>query len=158
PNARPPRGMHAVEFLERLYRVPGIKASFDGVALHPYAESANDLVRMVEELRQVMVENHDTGARLYMTEMGWGSQNNPNLVSFEQGVGFQLREMRLAYEYLVGNRHRLNLKGVYWFTWKDITGSCNFCDSTGLFRVGERLKAKPAWHTFVGLTGGRPRP
>jgi hypothetical protein len=158
PSARPPRAMHADEFLERLYRVREIKASFDGAALHPYAETAADLRRMTEGLRGVMVDNHDAGARLYLTEMGWGSQNNPNLVSFEQGVGFQLREMRRAYRYLARNRGRLNLHGVYWFTWKDIRGSCNFCDSTGLFRDSEPLKPKPAWHAFVGLSGGRARP
>jgi Beta-galactosidase len=158
PNARPPRAMHAVDFLERLYQVPGIKASFDGVALHPYAESALELARMTEELRRVMVENGDSRARLYLTELGWGSDDNPNLVSFEQGVGFQIREMRRAFTYMIENRHRLNLRGVYWFTWKDIEGSCNFCDSTGFFRDGERLRPKPAWHAFVRISGGRARP
>jgi hypothetical protein len=158
PGAKPPNAMHAVDFLERLYGVPGIKSSFDGFALHPYAESAAEVAQMTEEMRQVALDNHDAGARLYLTELGWGSQNNPNLVSFEQGVGFQLREMRNAYGYLVQNRGRLNLHGVYWFTWKDIAGSCNFCDSTGFFRDSERLKPKPAWHTFTGLSGGRARP
>ncbi len=158
PSAQPPNAMHAVEFLERLYSVPGIKASFDGVALHPYAERAADLERMTEEMRQVALDNRDPGAGLYLTEMGWGSQHNPNLVSFEQGTGFQLREMRSAYRYLAGNRGRLNLRGTYWFTWKDTRGSCNFCDSTGFFRDSARLKPKPAWRAFVGLTGGRPRP
>jgi hypothetical protein len=158
PSARPPNAMHAVDFLEDLYRVPGIAASFDAVALHPYAETAADVIRMTEELRQVMVSNGDRRARLDITEMGWGSQSNPNLVSFEQGVGFQLREMRSVYRYLVHNRGRLNLDGVYWFTWKDIQGSCNFCDSTGFFRDSLRLRPKPAWRAFVGLTGGRPRP
>jgi hypothetical protein len=158
PGAKAPRGMHAVDFLERLYAVPGIERSFDGVALHPYAEDAATLRAMTEGMRDVILENHDGSAQLYMTEMGWGSQNNPNLVSFEQGVDFQIREMKLAYRYLIGNRHRLNLKGTYWFTWKDMADSCNFCDSTGLFRRGRGLKAKPAWHAFVDLTGGRARP
>lgn len=158
PSAKPPNAMHAVEFLRRLYRVPGIKASFDGVALHPYSETARDLARMSEEMRRVVLDNRDAGTRFYITEMGWGSQNNPNLVSFEQGVGFQKREMRRAYAYLIRNRGRLNLRGTYWFTWKDIRGACNFCDSTGLFRDSPRLKAKPAWRAFVGITGGRARP
>jgi Beta-galactosidase len=158
PNARPPRAMDAVDFLERLYKVPGIERSFDAAALHPYAETAEDLAAMSEGMRTVMLDNDDRRARLYMTEMGWGSQNNPNLVSFEQGTRFQIEEMRAAYAYLIDNRHRLNLKGTYWFTWKDIKESCNFCDSTGFFRDAPRLKAKPAWHAFVDLTGGRARP
>ncbi|HEX9966625.1 MAG TPA: hypothetical protein VGB06_01635 [Solirubrobacterales bacterium] len=160
PSAKPPNAMLAVDFLDRFYEVPGIKRSFEGVALHPYAEDADELLRMTEELRGVMVDHGDAGARLYMTEMGWGSQHNPNLVSFEQGVGFQLREMRRAYRYLIDNRGRLNLKGTYWFTWKDVSGGCNFCDSTGFFRRGNgpRLRPKAAWPAFVGITGGRPRP
>jgi len=158
PSAKPPNAMYAVEFLRRLYRVRGIENSFDAAALHPYAETAADVIRMTEELRQVMIDNGDRRARLDITEMGWGSQNTPNLVSFEQGVGFQIREMRRVYRYLAHNRARLNLDGVYWFTWKDIAGSCNFCDSTGFFRDSERLKPKPAWRAFVQLSGGRPRP
>ncbi|HYP55556.1 MAG TPA: hypothetical protein VEQ41_04550, partial [Solirubrobacterales bacterium] len=154
PNAKPPNGMDAVDFLDRLYAVPGIKRYFESVALHPYSEDAATLRRMTEGMREVILDNRDRGARLYMTEMGWGSQNNPNLVSFEQGVGFQIREMRRAYRYLIANRHRLNLKGTYWFTWRDRRGACNFCDSTGFFRQSERLRAKPAWHAFVDLTGG----
>ena len=69
-----------------------------------------------------------------------------------------MSQLRRSYRYLLGNRRRLNLKQVYWFSWKDIPGSCNFCDSVGLFRKGVRLKPKPAWRAFVGLSGGRARP
>lgn len=158
PNGRPPRAMDAVDFLDRLYAVPGVEQSFDAAALHPYAEDAETLAAMAEGMRETILDNGDRRARLYMTEMGWGSAYNPNLVSFEQGTRFQIKEMRAAYAYLIDNRHRLNLKGTYWFTWQDIEDSCNFCDSTGFFRVGPRLKPKPAWHAFVDLTGGRARP
>jgi hypothetical protein len=158
PNQRPPRAMGAVEFLRRLYRVRGTKRHFDGIALHPYAEDARDLKRMVEGLRRVALDNRDPRVRFHLTELGWGSDNNPNLVSFEQGVGFQVREMRRAYRYLTRNRRRLNLRSTYWFTWKDIEGSCNFCDSTGFFRDAPGLRAKRAWHAFVRISGGRARP
>jgi len=158
PTAVPPNGLPAVQFLEQLYRVPGIKSQFDGVALHPYADEAIRLEELVEEMRAVILENHDPGARLYITEMGWGSQNDPNVVSFERGVRGQVLELRQAYEYLIANRQRLNLKGTYWFSWKDLSDVCNFCDSVGFFHEGKRLRAKPAWHAFVALTGGRATP
>jgi hypothetical protein len=158
PTAKPPNGLPAADFLDRLYQVPGIKADFDGVALHPYAEDAATLEELTEGLRQVMLENGDGGTSLYITEMGWGSQDDPNVVSFERGIGGQVRELRQAYSYLIANRGRLRLKGVYWFSWKDIEGACSFCDSVGFFRAGNRLEPKPAWHAFVGLTGGRARP
>jgi hypothetical protein len=95
---------------------------------------------------------------MYITEIGWGSQNNFQQVAFEQGIRGQVKQLKAAYGYLLENRNRLDLKQVYWFSWKDLRGSCNFCDSVGFFRAGPRLKPKPAWRAFVSLTGGRARP
>jgi hypothetical protein len=158
PDEGGKRGMSAAAFLDELYKVPGIERQFDAVALHPYAFHVEDLEAMIERMRAVVVANHDPRAGLYVTEMGWGSQNDPNVVAFEQGIHGQARELRGAYRYLLGNRHRLNLKAAYWFTWKDSRFYCNFCDSVGLFREGERFHAKPAWRAFVNVTGGRARP
>jgi hypothetical protein len=158
PDERGKRGTPAADFLAALYDVPGIKHYFDAVALHPYAFHVEDLEAMVEDVRSVVRENRDPGAGLYITEMGWGSQNDPNVVAFEQGIAGQARELRGAYRYLLANRRRLNLKAAYWFTWKDSRYYCNFCDSVGFFRESKRFHAKPAWHAFVDITGGRPRP
>jgi hypothetical protein len=158
PDEGGKKGMDATKFLEALYRVPGIKADFDAVALHPYAFHVDALEELTEGIREVVLENHDPSAGLYITEMGWGSQNDPNVVAFEQGIQGQARELRKAYRYLIAERNQLNLKSTYWFSWKDIQGDCNFCDSVGLFREGAAFKPKPAWRAFVALTGGRVRP
>ncbi len=149
--------MPAAKFLETIYRSPGIKSSFDGIALHPYAVDAETLEELVEGLVEVTKENHDR-VPLYITEMGWGSQNNFNQVAFEQGIQGQVKQLKDSYGYLLGNRNRLDLKQVYWFSWKDLPGSCNFCDSVGLFRSGPKFKPKPSWRAFIALTGGRARP
>lgn len=160
PDQHGKRGMDASKFLAALYRVPGIKNYFDGVALHPYAFHVEDLEELVEEMREVVVENHDSSTGLYLTEMGWGSQNDPNKVAFEQGIAGQARELRKAYAFLIANRHRLNLKGTYWYSWKDNPEytACSFCDSVGLFKAGKGFRPKPAWRAFVALSGGRARP
>ncbi|MGC1165705.1 MAG: hypothetical protein WA862_06315 [Solirubrobacterales bacterium] len=157
PTARGSKGMPAAKFLETIYRSPGIKSRFDGIALHPYAVDAETLEELVEELVEVTKENRDR-VPLYITEMGWGSQNNFKQVAFEQGVRGQVKQLKDSYEYLLENRSRLALKQVYWFSWKDLPGSCNFCDSVGLFRSGPKFKPKPSWRAFIGLTGGRVRP
>lgn len=149
PKQNPPNGMDAVDFLDRLYRVRGIKATFDAVALHPYAADTLELRFLVEQVRGTMVRHRDSRAGLYLTEVGWGSQFNPRVVAFEVGLRGQARELRSAYSYLVPNRRRLGLRQVDWFTWKDISGSCSFCDSSGLFRRGGKFRPKPAWHAFV---------
>jgi hypothetical protein len=150
PTAQGSRGMDAADFLSALYRVPGIKAYFDGVALHPYAVDTETLENLVEGIHDVTAENLDR-VGLYVTEMGWGSQNDFNQVAFEQGIRGQVLQLRGAYAYLIDNQRRLDLKQVYWFSWKDAQGACNFCDSVGLFRAGPRFHAKPAWHAFVAL-------
>jgi hypothetical protein len=157
PTAGGPKGMPAAKFLEILYRSPGIKSRFDGIALHPYAVDAETLEELVEALHDVTIENRDR-VPLHITEMGWGSENNFRQVAFEQGISGQVKQLKDSYRYLLENRGRLDLKQVYWFSWKDQPGSCNFCDSVGLFRAGKRFQPKPAWHAFVGLTGGRARP
>jgi hypothetical protein len=151
PGQRPPRASDAVDFLGRLYRVRGIKANFDAVALHPYAADQGALRSLVEGVRQVMLRQGDRRSGLYLTEMGWGSQNDPRVVSFEVGLHGQARELRQAYRYLIGNRHRLGLRQIDWFTWKDLPGSCTFCDSAGLFRRGAQFRPKPAWRAFVSF-------
>ncbi len=159
PTASGVRGMPASKFLEILFRVPGIKSRFDGIALHPYAVDTETLEEYVEAFHQVTVENHDR-VPLYITEMGWGSQNDFNKVAFEQGIEGQVRELRDAYTYLIENSRRLDLKQVYWFSWKDNAQipDCNFCDSVGLFREGKSFRPKPAWRAFVAFSGGSLRP
>jgi glycosyl hydrolase family 42 (putative beta-galactosidase) len=158
PAAKGKRGMPAAQFLSAIYRTPGIKRFFDGIALHPYAAFPEDLEEMVEALSEVTEENQDRRVPFYITEMGWGSENNFNQVAFEQGIRGQVKQLKASYGYLLENRRRLNLKQVYWFSWKDLEGTCTFCDSVGFFREGPKFRAKPAWRAFVSLTGGRARP
>jgi hypothetical protein len=157
PTASGKKGMPAAKFLEAIYRTPGIENDFDGIALHPYAAFASDLEDLVEALHEVTVENEDR-VPLYITEMGWGSQNDFSQVAFEQGIRGQVRQLRGAYGFLLENRDRLDLKQVYWFSWRDEAGSCTFCDSVGFFGEGESFYPKPAWRAFVALSGGRARP
>jgi len=151
PPQGPPLAMSAVEFLDRLYGVPGVKANFDAVALHPYAADVATLRTLVEEMRRTEVRHGDARAGLYLTELGWGSQNDPSVVAFEVGLHGQARELRSAYSYLIGNHSRLGIRQVDWFTWKDVGGSCTFCDSSGLFRRGGGFRPKPAWHAFASF-------
>jgi hypothetical protein len=157
PTARGKRGMPAATFLDRIYAVPGLRTRFDGISLHPYAAGTNELEELVEALHEVTVENHDR-VGLYITEMGWGSQNDYNQVAFEQGPQGQVRQLRGAYRFLIGNHQRLDLKQVYWFSWRDLRGTCSFCDSVGFFPEGASFQPKPAWRAFVSFTGGRTHP
>ena len=157
PDARGKLGMPATTFLDKLYHLPGIEKYFDGISVHPYSPDLATLEELVYAFRRVAVL-HDDQVPLYITELGWGSQNDPKVVSFERGYKGQARNLRRAYRFLLSERKFLDLKNVFWFSWKDLPGTCSFCDSVGLFGAGEGFHPKPAWYAFVRLTGGRLRP
>jgi hypothetical protein len=140
-------------FLAGLYARPGIKRWFDGVALHPYVASASALRGEIEALRGTMRAYGDAGTPLYITEMGWGSAGYES--RWERGPRGQARELDEAFAMLSANRRRWRIGGVWWFSWTDQAGSCQFCDSAGL--LTSRREAKPSWYRFNAWTGGNAR-
>src|SRR3954452_17422936 len=86
PIQRPPLAMKATVFMQRLFRVPGVKAALDGISLHPYVPDVPSLQREVEDLRRVAVRSGAGRIGLYLTEMGWGSAAPNRQASFEVGL------------------------------------------------------------------------
>ncbi|HXR31823.1 MAG TPA: hypothetical protein VN752_11860 [Solirubrobacterales bacterium] len=148
-----PPNIHSATFLARLYEIPGIERHFDGVALHPYVADAAAMESQIENLRSVMRYNRDAGTKLYVTEMGWGSDGFES--RWERGPRGQARELDRSFALLVGNRGRWRIGGVWWFSWADIGGNCQFCDSAGLLTSSR--EAKPSWYRFNAWTGGDAR-
>ena len=153
-NVRPPQAYFAADFLEQMYRsTPGIKSKFQGVALHPYTGSYKNLPGRIEEVRRVLVRNHDAGKAFFITEMGWSSEPPRKGNSFAKGVRGQARELKGAFRLLKANQRRWHLQRVFWFSINDYSGLCNFCGGSGLFH-GET--PKPAWYGYAHFAGGRP--
>ncbi|HEX5593359.1 MAG TPA: hypothetical protein VFX35_08430 [Solirubrobacterales bacterium] len=150
PKNAPPRAYSAVSFLDSFYGRKGIKNSFDGVALHPYARDASTLGPDIEAVRATMKENGDAGAGLWITEIGWGSAATG---PFQKGANGQARELGRAFSLFLANRRRWHLEGVDWWSLTDDPSptACNFCDHTGLFTAA--FQPKPAWARFAALAG-----
>ena len=148
-----PPNIHSTTFLAELYEIPGIERHFDGVALHPYVADAATMETQIEGLREVMRLNGDAATKLYLTELGWGSDGFES--RWERGPRGQARELDRSFAMLVGNRGRWRIGGVWWFSWADAAGSCQFCDSAGLLTTGR--EAKPSWYRFNAWTGGDAR-
>jgi hypothetical protein len=146
--------LFATDFLEGLYRVPGIAAKFDGIALHPYSTKYQYLTPQVEEVREVMKKHHDAGTGIWITELGWSSQPKSGGNSFAKGVNGQAQQLRGAFKLLVKNQRKWNIQRIYWFSIDDHGAACNFCDGSGLF--GEGFTPKPSWFAFVKFAGGTP--
>ena len=153
---KPKRVYFASDFLEQMYEsAPGIKAKFNGVALHPYTGSYHGLTPDIEEFRAVLSANHDAGKGLWITELGWSSKNptgNSNI--FAKGVNGQVAQLKGAFSLLERNQVRWKLQRVFWFSVDDQVGACNFCDGSGLF--GEGFVPKKSWRAYVKFAGGTP--
>lgn len=150
----PRQAYFATDFLEQMYRTtPGIKSKFHGVALHPYTGTYQRLPSYIEDLRQVMVDNHDARKGMWLTELGWSSQPPSSANSFAKGKQGQVKQLKGAFRLLRDNQRKWNVQRVYWFAVDDQKGSCNFCGGSGLFT--EAFAPKPSWPAFVAFAGGR---
>lgn len=147
-----PPNVSSGEFLNRIYRTRHVKPYFDGVALHPYVADARAMYAQISNLRRVMRAHHDAHTPLYITELGWGSDSFES--RWERGLEGQARELDEAFSMLSRQRRAWRIGGVWWFSWVDADGACQFCDSAGL--LTEKREAKPAWYRFVRWTGGDP--
>jgi polysaccharide biosynthesis protein PslG len=159
--SRTPAGKHkslnwyASDFLGAMYkRTPGIKAKFNGIALHPYTGSYRYLTPEIEEFRDVLAANRDAGKGLWITELGWSSQPPVRTNIFAKGVGGQAAQLRGAFSLLRAKQAKWKLQRVYWFSIDDAVGACNFCDGSGLFKKG--FVPKKSWYEYVKFAGGTP--
>jgi polysaccharide biosynthesis protein PslG len=149
---KPPQAYFATEFLDLMYkRTPGIKAKFDGIALHPYTTEYRNVAPQIEEVRAIMKAHGDAATGLWITELTWSSGPPDN--GFAKGRRGQVKQLKGAFSVLTRNAAKWRLKGVYWFSLEDAKGACNFCDGSGLFT--EALVPKPSWRAYVAFAGGR---
>jgi hypothetical protein len=149
---KPPQAYFATEFLDLMYkRTPGVKAKFDGLALHPYTTEFQNVAPQIEEVRATMKAHGDAGTGLWITELTWSSGPPDN--GFAKGLRGQVKQLRGAFSALTRNAAKWRLKGVYWFSLEDAKGACNFCDGSGLFT--EALVPKASWRAYVKFAGGR---
>jgi len=132
-------------FLRKLFRLPGVRRSFDIVAAHPYASSVPGVEYRLREARTAMVEAGIGNRPLLVTEMGVASSGDyPS--AFVEGLDGQASFLRGAYTRLIEMRRRWRIVGVDWFTWQDAFQSdpqCAFCQGAGLVSLSGR--PKPAW-------------
>jgi len=147
-----PPNVGSGNFLQRLYRAGNVRPYFDAVALHPYVADAHAMAAQLRNLRRIMRLHHDGYKKLYVTELGWGSQSGPT--RWQRGLRGQADQLSKAFAILSANRVRWRIGGAWWFSWADAEGGCSFCTSAGL--LTENREAKPSWYRFNEWTGGNP--
>lgn len=146
------RLVKTTRYLRDLYRVPGIEASFDGVAVHPYDPRANGVLASTRAVRRV-VRAYDDGADLWITEIGWASSGSREQNLVKTPIE-QARLLRRSYAKLLSHAGEWGLRGVYWYAWRDTAAAeavCGWCAGAGLVSVDGLLK--PAYRELRALTG-----
>jgi hypothetical protein len=141
---RPYRGW---KYLNRLYRVKGVKHNFDIAAFHPYSHHVRDLSSQMRKFRRVMKRHGDKHAQVWITEFGYGSGKRNGRLNF--GLKGQARMLKRSFRLMLHKRKRWNLHGVIWYDWRDPAirnPDCSFCSTAGLLRAN--FRAKPALRAF----------
>jgi hypothetical protein len=147
---------HAWSYLKRLYKHKRFRRKFDAVALHPYAPDVGHVLIQIDRMRRLMARNHDGHARLWITELGWGSNEPKKNQPINQGPQGQKRLLKVTFPILRKYRHRWHLGRAYWYRWRDPpphTPGCTFCSSSGLFHSNQ--DPKPAWRAFKQVMRAR---
>lgn len=145
-------------YLRRLYRVAGVKRSFDVVGLHPYASSLASLEYQLDRTRAAMAGGHDLSTPIQVTEFGVASEGFAESPMVKSRLG-QASFLRRAYRLLIENRRRWGIESAYWFTWRDGSAPvpyCIFCEHAGLFDA--RGRGKPAWGAYRRVVSASVRP
>ena len=140
----------AWSFLDKLYRVKGIKQDFDATAVHPYSATIGQFGTVIRNVRSVMVKHHDANTALWLTEMGWGSARPTPRWPINKGEQGQRRMLRKSFQLVLRHRSSWHIPRLFWFDWRDPragTGHyCSFCASAGLLRHNH--KPKPAYRAY----------
>jgi hypothetical protein len=151
-------GMLPWAFLRELYAVPGVRASFDLVAVHPYSAGLGGMAYQVRKARQAMAAAGDGRKPLLVSELGVASGSRLP-TGFNWGLKGQAAFLRRAYRLLLGARNRWHIAGVDWYAWRDMPASdphCVFCEFAGLFDLGG--EPKPSWYALKRVSTAVAKP
>ena len=135
------------KYIQQMYAA-GANGTFDTLGVNPYAPTAKSLISKLRKIRGIMTKNGDADASLWVTELGW-SDVGPK-AAFRAGKSGQSKRIKQALAALKHNETALNLRGFFYFAWKDgsvYKGGKDFWGlHTGLLRKnGSR---KPAYAAF----------
>ncbi len=148
----------AWDFLNHLYGIGGIKAFFDGAALHPYAKDITQYKQEIQKVRKVINGHGDAATPLWISELAWGSAP-PDRFGINKGPAGQAQMLRRAFKMVLSNRTAWNIQHLFWYHWRDpkrSRASCSFCGSAGLLSFNRT--AKPALNAFKSFTAEKIAP
>ena len=105
-------------FVQKLYSQK-TRGFFDAIALHPFTNSVDGVVEIVERGRQVMARYGDRKLPLMITELSWTSAKGKAAFTYgnERTEAGQAKALREGIQRMAKERRRLRILRVYWYTW-----------------------------------------
>ncbi len=150
---RDSKSMKAADFLQQLYKVPGIKNRFDAVSSHPYGPDVKSVKSQVKDLRSVAEKAGDGNVGLWVGELGWAS-DGPRRSEEVVGRKGQAQRLEDGLDLLAGKRKAWKVHGVFVYTWQDFPAgmlACSWCAWAGL--IEENGDPKPALKAVEKVIG-----
>ena len=147
--------------VEKLYRAK-TKGYFDVIAVHPFTNSVDGVVEIIERVRKVMARYGDRKLPLMVTELSWTSAKGRAEFSYgnERTEAGQAKALRQGFKKMAKERKRLRILRVFWYTWmtRDRDAKYPF-DYAGVVRLEDDggLTPKPSYEAYrataLGLEG-----
>jgi hypothetical protein len=110
-------GIPLVRFIRGMYRA-GAKASFNSLAINPYAPAADQVYKIMRSARRVANRAGDRRVALRVTEVGWATSGPRS--PFRLGYSGQAALIKRTWATLVARRKRLRLRGLIYYGWRDL--------------------------------------
>jgi polysaccharide biosynthesis protein PslG len=130
------------KFITQMYKA-GAKGSFDSLGINPYAPTAASMVGKLRKIRAIMKRYGDSASSIWVTELGW-SDVGPK-APFRVGAAGQAQRIADTVAVLSQQQSSLNLRGFFYFSWRDGAVYAGFHDFWGL-------------HTGLLRKDGSPKP
>ena len=140
-------------YLRSMYRA-GARKTFDSLAINPYAKDHRQMRKLLRSIRRLMNRHGDRRGSIWVTEVGWGDRGLKH--RFIVGARGQAKRIRSAFAVVRKERRRLRLRGVVYYSWRDLPRyPPRFKDlwglHTGLLRLNGEFK--PAYYAFKNAVG-----
>jgi hypothetical protein len=142
-------------YLRQLYAVPGAAATFDSIAVHPYAASLDGVMDQMARVRKVVTKAGDRRVGAWITELGWAS-SGPRNVGLVKSPRGQARLLEESFRALIAKRRAWRIRGITWYSWRDIAAAqsdCVWCPHSGLRTRGGAQK--PAARAYKRVAAGK---
>jgi polysaccharide biosynthesis protein PslG len=144
-------------YLDALYRVHGVKSSFDALGIHPYSTTPKGVLHWVRVARRIMRRHGDGATPIWVSEFGWVTGGRKLKSSpVKATLGQQASKLSRTYALLQRHAASLGIARALWFSYTDhrTTGPAFWTDRAGLFNLDGA--PKPAWYAYARAAGGTP--